>query len=358
MNDSRGLRGLVAGPAKSQRKRLSLSTESLVNEEWYETGKTKLLMITPSVGGIDLRTWASINRAYLETRLLTSGALLLRNFEINGVAEFEQFLLHVSDNLLDYQYRSTPRKQLQGKIYSSTEYPANQSILLHNENSYCRKWPLKLWFFCNRPAERGGETPIADSRRIFSQIPLEIRERFIEKGVLYVRNLGNRLDLPWQEVFQTADRSEAEEHCRDAGIEYEWIAKDHLKLRQICQAVASHPVTNEEVWFNQAHLFHKSALPRELSDCLSTDYQDEDLPRNAYYGDGSTIESSVLDEIRGIYEREALVFPWRTGDILMLDNMLMAHGRAPFTGAREIAVGFAEIVAGESLFNQRGNGHV
>lgn len=357
MNHNRSPRGLIEGPAKLQRKKLDLSPESLISEEWFENRSARLLMLSPSIDGIDLRAWAALHRAYLETRLQQCGALLLRNFEIRGIAEFEQFLLQVSDDLLDYQYRSTPRKQIQGKIYSSTEYPANQRILLHNENSYCRAWPLKLWFFCNRPAEQGGATPIADSRRVFARIPSKIRERFTEGGVLYVRNLGKRLDLPWEEVFQTHDRAVVEESCRASGIEYEWIGQDRLRLRQLCQATATHPLTHERVWFNQAHLFHKSALPQEIYECLSSAYADEDLPRNAYYGDGAPIESSVLDEIRDVYEQESLVFSWRTGDILMLDNMLTAHGRSPFSGPREIAVGFAEIIEGESPLNERGNVH-
>jgi hypothetical protein len=71
-------------------------------------------------------------------------------------------------------------------------------------------------------------------------------------------------------------------------------------------------------------------------------FREEDLSRNAYYGDGSPIDTSVLDEIRGIYEDEAVIFPWREGDVLMLDNILAAHGRRPFVGARKILVGMAE----------------
>jgi hypothetical protein len=68
----------------------------------------------------------------------------------------------------------------------------------------------------------------------------------------------------------------------------------------------------------------------------------EELPRNAFYGGGAPIESAVLDEIREIYRQEAVAFPWQAGDVLMLDNMLAAHGRNPFDGPRKILVGMAE----------------
>ena len=67
--------------------------------------------------------------------------------------------------MLDYSYRSTPRTLVNGKIYTSTEYPAEQFIPLHNEMSYARDWAMKIWFYCIKPAAKDGETPIADSRR-------------------------------------------------------------------------------------------------------------------------------------------------------------------------------------------------
>lgn len=37
-----------------------------------------------------------------------------------------------------------------------------------------------------------------------------------------------------------------------------------------------------------------------------------------------------------------VVFPWQTGDVLMLDNMLTAHAREPFQGPRKVVVAMAE----------------
>ena len=241
-----------------------------------------------------------------------------------------------------YTYRSTPRSHVSGHIYTSTEYPADQSIPLHNEMAYSRRWPMKIWFFCTKSAEQGGETPIADSRVVFNRINLKIRERFQRKKVMYVRTYGHGLDLPWQNVFQTESKSKVEDYCRSVGIEVEWKEDNCLKTRHVCQAVAVHPKTGEMVWFNQAHLFHVSSLKPEIRESLLSMFNEENLPRNVYYADGSPIEASALDEIREIYQQEAVIFPWRQGDILMLDNMLTAHGRAPFAGPRRIVVGMAE----------------
>ncbi|MBA3712217.1 MAG: amino acid adenylation domain-containing protein [Pyrinomonadaceae bacterium] len=323
-------------------KAVSVAGGKLVKTDYLHPGQSSPLVIQPDTESINLITWAGSNREFIETELLKHGALLFRGFRLGPDTEFEQFIAAISGELLEYSYRSTPRTQVNGRIYTSTEYPHDQSIPLHNEMSYSSSWPMKIWFSCVKSAEQGGETPIADSRKVYQRINPTIRERFADKGVMYVRNYGDGLDLSWQNVFQTENKSDVEEFCRKAGIEFEWTSNNRLRTRQLCQAVATHPKVGEMVWFNQAHLFHISSLEADIRESLLSSFRAEDLPRNAYYGDGSQIEDDVLDEIRDVYRQEQVVFPWQEGDILMLDNMLMAHGRAPFVGSRKVLVGMAE----------------
>jgi alpha-ketoglutarate-dependent taurine dioxygenase len=326
----------------TRRQAVKVSTTNLVNAELLQPEQPLPLVIQPAVEGINLVTWAAGNRDAIASWLLQHGGILFRNFDVREVAQFEQFIQSISGTLLDYSYRSTPRRQVSGKIYTSTEYPAAQSIPLHNEMSYSLNWPMKIGFFCIKSAEDGGETPIADSRKVFQRLGSKIKEKFVQKKVMYVRNYGDNLDLSWENVFQTRNKSEVENYCRNAGIEFEWKDGNHLRTYQVCQAVAAHPKTGELVWFNQAHLFHVSSLNPEVRQTLLSTFKEEDLPRNAYYGDGSPIENSVLDEIREIYQQEAVIFPWQEGDVLLLDNMLAAHGRNPFIGSRKVVVGMAE----------------
>lgn len=304
-------------------------------------GTLPMLVQAPEPG-LDLMEALGELRPLVAEHLYRSGGILFRGFEVGGAEAFREFAAGFGDPLLTYEFGSTPRSNVTQGVYTSTEYPAHQSIPLHNEQAYTLEWPMKIWFYSMIAAQTGGETPIADSREIYRRIPARIRDRFIDKKLMYVRNFGNGLDVDWSQVFNTEDESVVEAYCRAHSIECEWKDDGELRTRQICQAVARHPVTHDTVWFNQAHLFHISNLQPEVRETLLDVVDEEDLPRNVYYGDGSPIEETLLDEIRGVLDDCTLSFPWLENDVLMLDNMLTAHSRAPFTGQRKVVVAMAQ----------------
>ena len=71
-----------------------------------------------------------------------------------------------------------------------------------------------------------------------------------------------------------------------------------------------------------------------------------DLPRNVLYGDGTAIDDATLETVRGVLEAHKISFPWQSGDVVMLDNMLTAHARTPFKGPRKVVVAMAEAHGG------------
>jgi alpha-ketoglutarate-dependent taurine dioxygenase len=164
---------------------------------------------------------------------------------------------------------------------------------------------------------------------------------------MYVRNFIEGLDMSWQSFYGTDDRRVVEARCRESGTEFEWRGDNWLRTRRVCPAVARHPRTGETVFFNQVQLHHVSCLEQSVRETLLSMYREEELPRNVYYGDGSPIEDSVVVEIIETYRRAAVSFPWREGDILVLDNMLTAHARNPFTGPRKIVVAMGEMTDGD-----------
>lgn len=325
-----------------RRKKVSVGRDELVTQRPLDPSRRFPLVLSPALEGVDATAWAADHKAEIEREVHDRGAVLFRGFAVDGEAGFGRFTDQLTSERYEYTYRSTPRTEVSRRIYTSTEYPADQHIPLHNEMSYTNHWPLTVWFYCAVPAAEGGETPVADSRQVYRRLDPGLRDRFAERGVMYVRNYGQGLDLTWQEVFQTADRGEAERYCRRAGIDFAWRDGDRLTTRQVCQGVARHPHTGDPVWFNQAHLFHVSSLDPAVRESMLAVFAEDELPRNAYYGDGAPIEDSALAEIRAALDEATVAFPWQRNDVLMVDNMLLAHGRRPFRGARKVLVAMAE----------------
>jgi len=328
-------------------KSVSMTRDSLVRSEPLTPGFG--LVMEPAVADLSLPAWAAANRDFIDSALRQQGALLMRGFGLKSPLEFREFAEAASTGLLDYSERAAARKEVSSKVFTSTEYPAGAIIPLHHEMSYSHNWPAKIFFYCSVPPASGGRTPIADDRRIFDLIPERTRERFMRNQVMYVRNYGAGVDLRWQEAFQTEDRAVVEAYCRNSGADFSWLEGDRLRTRQVRQAVVNVPGTTTTVWFNHAHLFHHSSLAPDVAQSLLSAFHEEDLPRNVFYGDGSPIESAVLDEIREIYEREAVRFEWRQGDVLLLDNILVSHGRESFTPPREMLVIMAELFTNPSV---------
>ena len=280
----------------------------------------------------------------LADRLLHRHAgLLFRGFRVDGLDAFDGFVRGFGHAPISYEFGSSQRSKLTKGVYTSTEFPKNRSIPLHNEQAYTTAWPMKIWLHCVVASPVGGETPIADSRRIYQRIDAAIRRRFESKRLLYVRNYGTGMDLSWQQTFGSESRAEVEAFCRESGIAAHWIGANQLRTEQLVQGTAWHPLTRVPLWFNQAHLFHASSQGADVMAMLLDILGDaRNLPRHVFYGDGSPLEDDVLATIRGVLDEEAVKFPWQPGDIVMLDNMLAAHGREPFDGERKIVVSLAE----------------
>ncbi|HEY9404502.1 MAG TPA: TauD/TfdA family dioxygenase [Pyrinomonadaceae bacterium] len=325
-----------------RRRPVALSQQGLVKTDYLEGDSRLPLVIQPRVDGVNLAAWAGASREFIEAQLLQHGALLFQNFKVNTLGEFEKFVRAVCGDMMEYRERSSPRSQMGERVYTSTDYPEDQSIFPHNEHSYSRTFPTKLFFSCITAAESGGETPLADTRRVLARINPQIRKRFVEKNWMLVRNYGHGLGLPWQTVFRTTERAVVEQYCRREGIETMWLDGDRLRTRQVRPVGISHQRTGEWTWFNHATFFHVSTLAPSIREALLSEFTEEELPNNSYYGDGTAIEPDVLEELREAYRQAAVSFPWQAGSVILLDNILTAHARNPFTGPRKILFAMAD----------------
>jgi alpha-ketoglutarate-dependent taurine dioxygenase len=300
------------------------------------------VLIEPGTSRLPVLEFLQNHAGTIKEQLLEHGAILFRGFPVCSVADFESFVGAVSPQRLDYVYGSTPRTALGNRIFTATEYPATEHIPLHNENAYQREWPMKIALCCLVPASSGGETPIADMRKVTARIGESLMGKFATLGVKYVRHYRPHVDVSWQKVFRTEDRSEVARFCGENDITHEWLDDSTLRTMQTCQGTAKHPVTGDHVFFNQAHLFHVSSLGAANAKTFIEVFGADKLPRQTYFGNGAEISDSDLDAVRKAYDSASISFPWEAGDVMLLDNMQFAHGRRPYKGERRVLAALME----------------
>ena len=292
-----------------------------------------------------LVAWYKENEIFLDQELLQHGAILFRGFGISTPGAFARFTRSVSSHFLESMEENVPRTKLSSGVYTSTEFPPEYTLSMHSEYAYSHRWPAKLFFCCVTAAREGGETPLADNRKILVALDPRITREFSEKKVKYLRNLhnGQGFGLSWQAAFQTTDKQAVEVYCRKNSVDFQWNSDGSLHLSQTLSGIILHPVTGERVWFNQAPQFHPSDYPAEIyKSLLNTFKQEQELPQNVCFGDGSPIDVDDLTKIRETMHQHSVAFSWQEGDVVVVDNVLVSHGRKPFVGPWKILVAMAE----------------
>lgn len=294
-----------------------------------ETTKTNPFTIQNS-GNTNVLEWAEAYKEQLNTLLLKEGAILLRGFDIGGAEKFNRLFSMISGDAMEYKNRTSPRDQVYNNVYTSTSHPKDQTIHMHTENSYANKFNRIIAFYSLVPAETGGETPIADERKLVQSLKPETVKKFREKGIQYVRNSMPGIGLSWKTIYQTNDKKEVEQILESFGHEYTWVDNDHLRVKWVLPAFQTHPVTGEEMWFNHMYFGSKSLY----NPAILAYFDEENLPFVTYFGDGENISDEIIQEFKAFYKENSIVFTWQKDDFLLLDNMMFSHGRKPFEGNR------------------------
>lgn len=313
------------------------------------------LVIEPSHKNValdDLKKLLEQRNNYFKQHLLKYGAVLLRNFPIKNDHDFADIIRSFkTGHFLDYIGGDSPRTKITDGVYTSTEAPPWIKIPLHNELSFVKHYPTHIYFYCDIAPKDRGETIIGDARKIYQSIDEDVRNRFIEKKLRYIScyyyksklmsslNKIQKFHKSWIDVFETEDKQEVERKCYENEFSFKWTKGDWLQISQERPAVLEHPETHELVWFNQAHLYDFNpklvGWPQHLG--LKVFYfQEHTRLHQIFFADNSKIPRKDLYHILDVLDQNTVSFPWQKGDMLVLDNILAMHGRAPFSGKRRV----------------------
>jgi alpha-ketoglutarate-dependent taurine dioxygenase len=318
------------------------------------------------------------NRQWVDAALLSFGAVLFRGFDIDTVEKIETSIRSFEPNLNNSYRGTSPRNAQEGSryIFSAAEVPSTYPIAQHLEMSFLPSPPKRLFFGALKaPKVVGGETSLADFRRVYRDIPVKLRNKLDAKKLRYTRThqrTGSRFTSDvasmqsWEDVFGMSDKTEVEQMARDENMPVRWEGRNHdtFVSEFVSEPFQLHPETKEAVWFNHVQVFHWTSFPAELllaflrtkewrflarsiavglQSMLLYGMLGKKMALNVTFGDGTPISLLEMHQIRSAIRRNMVFNRWQQGDLIMIDNFSTSHGRQPtYDKGRKVVVAWSD----------------
>lgn len=285
-------------------------------------------------------------RSFIDAELDNEGCMLLRGLPAADAASFSKLLRSLGYRLTGYVGGVTNRTEIYPLIYPASDEDAGVSMDLHQDNTYWRVQPAKLFFFYERPAARGGLNPLLSVRELATRLPRPFVEELERRRLRYVSFFPDAASdqrfVTWQQSFNTTSRREVEESLRSGGFAFEW-SETGLRKFSFQDPWKIHPRTGEKVLASVLPAYHGSyfhshpSFP-ELAGVPFADGPGElgEYPFHVTYGDGGEIPYAAIQKLRAIAWRTAVAFRPLAGDLLVIDNHLVQHARLGYEPPRRV----------------------
>jgi alpha-ketoglutarate-dependent taurine dioxygenase len=283
-------------------------------------------------------------RGSVDAAVADFGAVLVRGLDVTDHDTARGVGRALVDRPMIEREPFAPRVNRGGGLYSSSEWPADSQLCMHHELSYLTEVPSRIVFSCLRAPATGGSTGLADAAQVLRLLPAGLRDRAARHGWLLTRSYNPALGMSWQHAFGTDDRAELVRLCAREQITLTWAAETVLHTSRVRPAVVAHPRSGAQLWFNQLAFLNSDTMDPVIRDYLLFEFGPDGLPFDTALGDGSPLGPELVEQVNRAYAACTLAEPWRDGDVLVVDNLRMAHGRAPFEGTREVVLTLGDPV--------------
>lgn len=275
------------------------------------------------------------------------GAVLLRGFG-GGRDGFVGLSERASRGFSTYQggfFRDRRPVERNETLLTVTASREGFAVPLHGEMYYTKNRPAMLWFYCERPPDADGETTLCDGEQLWQRMSDEAKATFTDRRVKYVRHLP---DGAWQEAFQTDDLDVVARHCAAEDTRLSVGDDGGVVTEFLDWAVAVGRSGARDTFVNNVVALYLGELAfRQGTSAAMRKLSGGTFQLTVRMEDGAPVPGRVIKELMGLHRRSTHHHVWHEGDVLLVDNRRMLHGRAAFTGARDIYVRLASASAGE-----------
>ena len=322
---------------------LNVETINLPEQQAYAASAFPLLLSAAQVAGKSaISGWIAEHRDYIEDQLALTGAILFRGFGLVNDRDFDDFIRAFDWPNFTYaeSLSNAVRRNRTELVFTANEAPPTVAIFLHHEMAQTPVYPSKLFFFCEQAAESGGATPICRSDILLQQLREKLPDFVADcenKGVRYSQTMPLEGDLDsgqgrsWQSTLSAGNREQAETKLRNLNYDWQWQDDGSLSVTTPVLPAVRQLKDGRTVFFNQL-----IAAFRGWKDVRNSG------EKSICFGDGSAIDSAHMGLAIELADELTFDIPWQSGDVAVLDNFLVMHGRRPFEGKRAV---LASLVA-------------
>ena len=293
-------------------------------------------------GGGDLAAFMHANKAAVDAALADAGALLFRGFDVPDPNAFDAVVEGYGEPGFTYEdsLSNAVRTNVTPRVFTANEAPPKTEIFLHHEMAQTPLYPSKLFFYCEIAAEKGGATPLCRSDWVLDRLAQEVPDfvaRIESDGVRYTNVMPDSDDAAsgqgrsWRSTLSVQDRPDAETRLRQLGYDWEWRDDGSLRATTPALEAVRRLPDGRRSFFNQL-----IAAFRGWADSRN------DPGRSITFGDGTPITSEQMAPAIAIADALTHDLEWNEGDVALVDNFAVMHGRRPFQGRRRV---LASLVA-------------
>ena len=288
------------------------------------------------VGEGSLARFVAANKVAIDDALDHAGALVFRGFDVSDAQAFDAAIEAYGERGFTYEdsLSNAVRTNVTPRVFTANEAPPETEIFLHHEMAQTPLYPGKLFFYCEIAADEGGATPLCRSDWVLDELEQRspaLVARFEALGVRYTNvmpatdDAGSGQGRSWRSTLSADSRAAAERRLVELGYEWEWRDDDALRATTPVLPAVRTLEDGRRVFFNQLIAAFRGWADRR-----------NDPSKSVTFGDGSPITGEDMATAITIADTLTHDLAWQKGDVALLDNFLVMHGRRPFAGKRRV----------------------
>lgn len=290
----------------------------------------------------DVTDWVQATSADHLAALAVHGAILFRGFPVTDAHDFDAFIRAFGLESFTYEesLSNAVRVNKTDLVFTANEAPPDVSIYLHHEMAQTPLFPSRLFFCCTQAPAVHGETPICRSDITLlelEKVDPDFVARCEELGVRYSNTMPGNDDpesgqgRSWRSTLGADTKNTAEARLEKLGYSYEWLDDGSLRATTPRLPAVRTLVDGRRVFFNQL-----IAAFRGWKDSRN------EPSKSIRFGNDEEIPVASMQAAIDISDRLSFDLAWQAGDVALIDNFLVMHGRRPFEGKRTV---LASLVA-------------